>query len=146
MIDLHVHTKHSDGQLEVIQILQKAKEANIDVISFCDHNVVGAYEELAKLNLQDFHTRIIAGIEFDFVHNGKDFHMLGYNFDWRKLNESHLINKKTPEEIMEEERKYLRFLKEVCKRQNIKIDENLDIKSPNEKASTILKYHRMYPY
>lgn len=27
------------------------------------------------------------------------------------------------------------------KRQGIKIDENLDIKTPNDKASTVLKYH-----
>ena len=35
----------------------------------------------------------------------------------------------------------LNFLKQVCQKMNIKIDPNLDIKSPNEKASTILKYH-----
>lgn len=40
MIDLHVHTKHSDGQLDVLQILQRAKEQKINAISFCDHNVL----------------------------------------------------------------------------------------------------------
>ncbi len=143
MIDLHVHTIHSDGQLEIEQILKRAKNMGIDVISFCDHNVVGAYEELSNLNLKNYGIQIITGIEFDFVHKGKDFHMLGYNFDWRKLNKSSLINKKKPNEIMEEERKHLNFLKEVCKTQHIVIDEDLDIKSPNDKASTVLKYHMM---
>lgn len=143
MIDLHIHTTHSDGQLKVVQILQRAKDAGIDAISFCDHNVVGAYEELAKFDLSNFGIKIIPGVEFDFVHKGKDFHMLGYNFDWRKLNKSRIIDKKTPEDKMEEERRHLIFLKEVCKKLNIKIDDSLDIKSPNEKASTILKYHMM---
>lgn len=143
MIDLHVHTTHSDGQLKVTQILQRAKDVGIDVISFCDHNVVEAYEELAKLKLDDFGIKIITGVEFDFVHKGKDFHMLGYNFDWRELNKSKIIDKRTLEDKMEEERKHLIFLKEVCRKLHIKIDDNLDIKSPNEKASTIIKYHMM---
>lgn len=143
MIDLHVHTTHSDGQLEIVQILQRAKNTGIDVISFCDHNVLGAYEELTKLNLNEFQIKVITGIEFDFVHKGKDFHMLGYDFDWKKLNQSKIIDRTTAQEKMEKERKYLQFLKKVCKEQNIKFDDKLDIKSPNEKASTILKYHIM---
>ena len=30
MIDLHVHTTHSDGGLTVLQILQRVKDAGID--------------------------------------------------------------------------------------------------------------------
>lgn len=143
MIDLHVHTTHSDGRIKVVQILQRAKDVKLDVISFCDHNVVSAYEELAKFDLSNLGIKIIPGVEFDFVYKGKDFHMLGYNFDWRKLNKSKIIDKKAPEDKMEEERRHLIFLKDVCKKLNIKIDDSLDIKSPNEKASTILKYHMM---
>lgn len=72
MIDLHVHTNHSDGRLTVAEILEKAKE-----------------------------------------------------------------------EIMQEEREKLNFLKGVCKKLNIKINENLDIKSPNDKAMIVLKYNIM---
>ena len=143
MIDLHIHTTHSDGQLKTTQILQKIENTGISVISFCDHNVVGAYEELSKLDLSNLKVKIITGIEFDFAYKGKDFHMLGYNFDWKKLNNGKLVNKKTEKEIVEEERKHLKFLKEICKKYKIKIDENLDIKSSNEKASTVLKYNMM---
>ena len=143
MIDLHVHTTHSDGQLKIGQILERAKNEGIEVISFCDHNVVKAYEELSKLDLNNLGIKIISGVEFDFAYKGKDFHMLGYNFDWRKLNKSKFIDKSTNEEKMEKEREYLKFLKEVCKKLHIKIDDNIDIKSPNEKASTIIKYHMM---
>lgn len=103
----------------------------------------GAYEELSQGNIENYGIQIITGIEFDFVYKHKDFHMLGYEFDWKKLQKSNFINNKTKEEIMEEERKNLKFLKDVCKSQNIKIDENLDIKTPNDKASTLIKYNMM---
>ena len=37
MIDLHVHTTHSDGQLKVAQIMLRAKDDGIDVIG-CQNN------------------------------------------------------------------------------------------------------------
>lgn len=123
--------------------MQRAKTQEINIISFCDHKVLGAYEELSDIDISKFKIKIITGIEFDFVHKHKDFHMLGYDFNWREMNKSKLINKKSDEENMEDERKNLNFLKQVCQKLNIKIDPNLDIKSPNEKASTILKYHMM---
>ena len=103
----------------------------------------GAYKEFSQEQIKDYGIQIITGIEFDFVHNNKDFHLLGYGFDWKQLEKSDFINKKNDEEIMEEERKNLEFLKNVCRNQNIKIDENLDIKTPNDKASTLIKYNMM---
>lgn len=103
----------------------------------------GAYKELSQEKIENYGIQIITGIEFDFVHRRKDFHMLGYGFDWRKLERSNFINKKTDEEIIIEERKNLKFLKYVCKSKNIKIDKDLDIKMPNDKASTIIKYNMM---
>lgn len=143
MIDLHVHTNHSDGRLTVAEILKKTKEEGVKTISFCDHNVLGAYEEIENMDLENYNIKIITGIEFDFVHNNKDFHMLGYDFDWKKMNKSKLINKKTKEEIMQEEKEKLNFLKGVCKKLNIRVDEKLDIKTPNDKAIIVLKYNMM---
>ena len=143
MIDLHIHTTCSDGQLTVEQLLEKANIAGISVISFCDHNVLGAYQILDNMNLSKYRTRIITGIEFDFVFNYKDFHMLGYDFDWKKMNTSNLINTKNEEEIIQEENKKLAFLKEACRKQRIKFDEGLIISRKNDKASTIMKYHMM---
>ena len=40
MIDLHIHTTCSDGQLSVEEILKKARNIGILTISFCDHNVL----------------------------------------------------------------------------------------------------------
>lgn len=143
MIDLHVHTTCSDGQLTEEQILEKAQNIGISTISFCDHNVLDAYKILENMDLSNYRTKIIPGIEFDFVFQKKDFHMLGYDFDWKKMDKSTLINKKSDEEIIKEENKKLDFLKRVCKQQGIKYDENLAINKKNDKASTVMKYHMM---
>ena len=95
------------------------------------------------MDLSKCSTRIITGIEFDFVFNHKDFHMLGYDFDWKIMNTSNLINTKNKEEIIQEENKKLAFLKEVCRKQGIKFDEDLIISRKNDKASTVMKYHMM---
>lgn len=143
MIDLHIHTTNSDGRLTVNEILERVKKQNVKAISFCDHNVLGAYKEISKEKIKNDNIEIITGIEFDFVFKHKDFHMLGYNFNWQEMDKSPLINKKTPEEIINIEKKNLRYLKKICKEMKIKIDENLDIKTSNDKASTVLKYNMM---
>lgn len=143
MIDLHIHTTNSDGRLIVNEILERVKKQNVKAISFCDHNVLGAYKEISKEKIKNDNIEIITGIEFDFVFKHKDFHMLGYNFNWQEMDKSPLINKKTPEEIINIEKKNLRYLKKICKEMKIKIDENLDIKTSNDKASTVLKYNMM---
>lgn len=38
MIDLHTHTKYSDGTDTVKEIIEKAKRINLEVLSITDHN------------------------------------------------------------------------------------------------------------
>ena len=57
MIDLHMHTKYSDGTDDIISFLQKAEKNNLEIISITDHNTVKAYLELNKLNIKDYFTR-----------------------------------------------------------------------------------------
>ena len=45
----------------------------------------GAYDELERMKINTYGIKIITGIEFDFVYEHKDFHMLGYNFNWKKI-------------------------------------------------------------
>ena len=142
-IDLHIHTTFSDGQLGVKEILEYAKENQIKAISFCDHNVLGAYGFLENMIVEDSEIEIITGIELNFTFQNNNLHMLGYDFDWKKMNEGKYINRKNEKEIIEEENKKLEFLKSVCKNQGIKFDENIKIYKSNQLASTVMKYHMM---
>lgn len=57
MIDLHMHTKHSDGTDSIKEILQKAEKNSLKLISITDHNTVKGYFELENLNTKDYFSR-----------------------------------------------------------------------------------------
>ncbi len=140
MIDLHIHSTNSDGYYTVKEILKMAEEKKINTISFCDHNVLGAYEDLKNIDIEKYYKgKIITGIEFDFVYNKKDFHILGYNFDVEKLKKSKFIDRRTEEELIKIEEENLEFFKSVCKSLGIKLSENLKITKSSEPANDIIK-------
>lgn len=78
--DLHIHSLHSDGSLSVEEIIVKAKENGLSALSITDHDCIDAYPEAFEI-AKKYDMRIIVGCEFSCVEEGKEFHMLGYNFD-----------------------------------------------------------------
>ena len=140
MIDLHVHSSNSDGYYTVKEILEMAQEKGINTISFCDHNVLGAYEKLKNMDVEKYYDgKIITGIEFSFVYDNKVFHMLGYNFDVDKLNKSQYIDRRTEEDLIKEEENNLEFFKSVCQKMGIKLSPDLKIVKSSEPANDIIK-------
>ena len=140
IIDLHVHSTNSDGAYTVQELLEMAEKKNINTISFCDHNVVGAYEELKNMDIPKYYSgNIITGIEFDFVFEKKNFHMLGYKFDADILKNSKYIDRSTKEDIIKEEEKNLEFFKDVCKKLGIKLSPDLKISKPSDRANDLIK-------
>ena len=87
MIDLHTHTKYSDGTDDVIEYLKKA-EGKVDIISITDHNTALAYEELEKIDIKKYYTgKIIPGIELNTKVLNIPIEILGYGIDYKKMNE-----------------------------------------------------------
>jgi len=78
-IDLHSHTLVSDGSLSPLQLLARAKEQGLDMLSITDHDTVAAYEELPELS--DGSPMIIPGIEFSTQWRGVGVHIVGLNLD-----------------------------------------------------------------
>lgn len=88
MIDLHMHTKYSDGSDSCIEILKRIQERNLDTISITDHNTALAYEELENMNIEEFYKgRIISGIELNTKVLNIPIEILGYGIDYKKMNE-----------------------------------------------------------
>ena len=54
MIDLHIHTVHSDGLPTVKEVLKLAQDNKLDYIAFTDHDAVRAYEELQTFNYKEY--------------------------------------------------------------------------------------------
>lgn len=83
-IDLHMHSNFSDdGELTPQEIINKAIENNLDIISITDHNSIKA-NAVALDYIRDKNIKYIPGIEIDCQYNGLNLHLLGYNFDFTK--------------------------------------------------------------
>jgi predicted metal-dependent phosphoesterase TrpH len=88
IIDLHIHSKHSDGALTVKEIVREAGLRNIGFMSITDHDSIDCQEIAANL-AGKAGIRYVSGVELNVTfshpryHQGKpvplDF--LGYQFD-----------------------------------------------------------------
>lgn len=83
MIDLHIHTKHSDGLMTPAEILRKAEELKLSTISITDHNTIDAYKEISAKN--DFKGSIIIGCEPNCMLDDLCIDLLAYCFDPNKM-------------------------------------------------------------
>ncbi len=124
MIDLHIHSNHSDGSYSVKEILELAEKNGVEVLSITDHDSIGAYFELENMDIKKYYSGdILTGVELNCAHEGMKIELLGYGFDYVKMNEWF-------EKEFNEEKMILRLKKEVeylynkCLENNIKIDEN----------------------
>jgi predicted metal-dependent phosphoesterase TrpH len=88
IIDLHIHSKHSDGALTVAQIVREAKLRNIGFLSITDHDSTECQQ--IALNLAGkAGIRYVSGVELNVTfshpkyHDGKPVSLdfLGYQFD-----------------------------------------------------------------
>ena len=87
MIDLHMHTTYSDGTDTVKELLEKADGIGLEVISITDHNNCKAYYEMEKFNVKEIYKGdIIVGCEFTTGYDNRLIEVLGYGFDYKKLN------------------------------------------------------------
>jgi predicted metal-dependent phosphoesterase TrpH len=88
IIDLHIHSNHSDGALSVKEIVREAKLRNIGFMSITDHDSIGC-QEIALTLAKKAGIRYVSGVELDVTfshpkyHKGKPVSLdfLGYQFD-----------------------------------------------------------------
>ena len=88
MIDLHIHTKYSDGSDSISELLYKAKKKNLDIISITDYNSCLSYFELENINVKEIYNgKIIVGCCFTTSFNDRTIEVLGYGFDYKKVQD-----------------------------------------------------------
>jgi len=88
IIDLHIHSKASDGKLSVEEIFREARERNICFISISDHDSISCQTQAIK-TADSAGIRYITGIELNVsfshpkYHEGKPVSLdfLGYQYD-----------------------------------------------------------------
>lgn len=76
--DLHCHTSCSDGALTPRELIARAAEKNVRVLSITDHDTVDAYEDPS---LRDGRVSLVAGVEFSTQWMNSGIHILGLNVE-----------------------------------------------------------------
>lgn len=79
-IDLHVHSTYSDGILKPVEIVREAKEKGVQVVALTDHDTLDGIPEFL-VEAKRLKQPVVYGVEFTTRMNGRDLHILGYNFD-----------------------------------------------------------------
>lgn len=79
-VDLHIHSRFSDGSFAVEDIIERAFRAQVKAISITDHDCVDAIPLAQKLG-QSLNIEVITGVELSTNLDDKDIHILGYDFD-----------------------------------------------------------------
>ena len=80
MIDLHIHSKLSDGTDSIDDIIKIVKDKNIPAIALTDHDTTyGVAEIVEKANRENI--KVVPAVEISSVSNGLLIHILGYNID-----------------------------------------------------------------
>lgn len=77
-INLHIHTKFSDGAFKPKKIIERSIENNLDIISITDHDTVDAYKHIPSCHSP---MKILPGIELSSSWVNDDVHVLGYGID-----------------------------------------------------------------
>jgi 3',5'-nucleoside bisphosphate phosphatase len=80
VIDLHLHTRASDGAHEPDELVRRVWLAGIDTFSVTDHDTLAGLPG-AALAARRFGMNLVAGIEMTAVAGDRDAHVLGYFID-----------------------------------------------------------------
>jgi predicted metal-dependent phosphoesterase TrpH len=92
-IDLHLHTKASDGIFSPEEVVEVVLRAELRAFSITDHDTVDGFIRAADLVAGD-DVEIVPGVELSCHYKGTDIHLLGYYIDYdnpefvKKINKS----------------------------------------------------------
>ena len=92
--DLHIHSSFTDGTLSPVEVIEKASNQGITLISITDHNSIDSYIETENL-INPYGVKIIKGVEVTSVMDDMEYHVLAYGFDMQNnaLNELFQYNR-----------------------------------------------------
>ncbi len=81
-VDLHMHSKYSDGSCTPAELIAMACEKGLYAVALTDHDTVEGVPEFLEA-AGDTPVNVIPGVEISSVYNGKEVHILGYNIDYK---------------------------------------------------------------
>ncbi|WP_340537557.1 PHP domain-containing protein [Nocardioides sp. GXZ039] len=76
-IDLHTHSRVSDGTQSPRELMRAARAAGLDVVALTDHDTTAGWEEAADA-AEAAGIELVRGIEISTRHRGSGVHLLAY--------------------------------------------------------------------
>jgi len=76
-VDLHIHTNHSDGFFSPAEVVKKAKENGLEIISITDHDNLSGIAEAVSAG-KELGVEVIPGVEISSDVRDKEVHILAY--------------------------------------------------------------------
>jgi predicted metal-dependent phosphoesterase TrpH len=80
VIDLHSHTRHSDGERSPAELLTEAAAAGVQVLAVTDHDTVSGIAD-CRAAADRVGVRLVPGIELSSELHGREVHILGHFLD-----------------------------------------------------------------
>lgn len=81
-IDLHIHSSYSDdGEFTPQEIVAQCMAQDMKLIAITDHNSVRG---VAEARQAADGLKVIPGVELDCTYENRNFHLLGYSFDYTR--------------------------------------------------------------
>jgi len=125
IIDLHMHSVHSDGTFTTQDLLNMLWDKDVDIFSFTDHDSVGCYLDLenglAKLYRG---VTLIPGVELTCSVDGNLRDMLGYGISIPVMAQ-YLDSRYSLENRVRKQQLILERFKEICRGKNLTFDEGI---------------------
>ncbi len=122
LIDLQLHSKHSDGFLSPKSIAKLLAKYEIKVASLTDHNSIAGQDEFQKA-CKSYGIKTINGLEIYARHNNYTFNVLWYNYDLKSEKLLKLLQR-----TWTRRRKKMLKMIEVIKKKGLIIDEKSYLK------------------
>ena len=125
VIDLHMHSIHSDGSFTTRELLAMLWDKDVDIFSFTDHDSVGCYYDLleGKASLYPEAT-LIPGVELSCRVDGALRDMLGYGISVPVIA-SYLEHQYSLENRIRKQQTVLDRFKDICRSRHLLFDESI---------------------
>ena len=82
-VDFHTHSDCSDGALSVAELLQRARDNDVQMFAITDHDTVRGVHLAAREQASQGESllRLVSGVELSSCWQGASIHVVGLNFD-----------------------------------------------------------------
>jgi len=80
VVDLHTHTRFSDGSLTPTEVVELAVREGLSAVAITDHDGIGGLEEALDAG-ERLGIEVVPGVELNLEHDQVTMDLLGYFFD-----------------------------------------------------------------